>query len=540
MDYSLILTNDIGNTVKPDDVFIRRLYNYYNKGGFRNIMTENVITLLINYFILFFINFLTNCIEYSKLNDLSSDTNHNFGEFINISNIFPSSPYFILCFVAYTLYLFCLTINVVNTIRSAWKIKNIYENQLNIPKNAIEFISWNKVMDRIILTYPDPNLNPYTITSKIMREDNLKISFYRYQEFTKTRMTEFLERNFTYCFISPLFNKQSQITEETIDNYKEKVKRHLILVGVLNLFALPFAIYIVLVYSLINYGEQIYHNPELIIERQWTIKALWRLRYYNELEHQYLQRRNNIGNILKCILDAKKKKATISIIIRFINFVLGSFFILLIGLSFINDNILTDCIVAFNRNVLWFIGVIGAIILLLRKGINDTTPLHQEKEDKLFVALEEYVRTINPKWFQPDMRTKCIQLFSSLYQYKIVFILLEIINLVISPYYVWLWYKEIKKINLNDLIEYHQTLGYVSKKSILTNFNTISKEQHTYASLEEFKNNNEDWHSASLWYQQAQTSLADATNSGFKWSNTSSELNQTLETTVVFGDPRPS
>ena len=75
-------------------------------------------------------------------------------------------------------------------------------------------------MDRIILTYPDPNLNPYTITSKIMREDNLKISFYRYQEFTKTRMTEFLERNFTYCFISPLFNKQSQITEETIDNYK--------------------------------------------------------------------------------------------------------------------------------------------------------------------------------------------------------------------------------------------------------------------------------------------------------------------------------
>ena len=85
---SLILTNDIGNTVKPDDVFIRRLYNYYNKGGFRNIMIENIITLLINYFILFFINFLTNCIEYSKLNDLSTDTKHNFGEFINISNIF--------------------------------------------------------------------------------------------------------------------------------------------------------------------------------------------------------------------------------------------------------------------------------------------------------------------------------------------------------------------------------------------------------------------------------------------------------------------
>ena len=537
---SLILTNDIGNTVKPDDVFIRRLYNYYNKGGFRNIMIENIITLLINYFILFFINFLTNCIEYSKLNDLSSDNKHNFGEFININNIFPSSPYFILCFVAYTLYLFCLTINVVNTIRSAWKIKYIYENQLNIPKNTIEFISWNKVMDKITLTYPDPNLNPYTIASKIMREDNIKISFYRYQEFTKTRMTEFLERNFTYCFISPLFNKQSQITEETINNYKEKVKRHLILVGVLNVFALPFAIYIVLVYSLINYGEQIYHNPEIIIERQWTIKALWRLRYYNELEHQYLCRRNNIGNILKCILDAKQKKATVSIIIRFINFVLGSFFILLIGLSLINDNILTDCIVAFNRNVLWFIGVIGAIILLLRKGINDTAPLHQEKEDKLFVALEEYVKSINPKWFQLNMRKKCVKLFSSLYQYKIAFILLEIINLIISPYYVWLWYKEINKINLNHLIEYHQTLGYVAKKSILTNFTTILKEQHTYASLEEFKNNNDDWHSASLWYQQAQNSMLDATNNGFKWSNTSAELNQTLATTVVFGDPRPS
>ena len=60
------------------------------------------------------------------------------------------------------------------------------------------------------------------------------------------------------------------------------------------------------------------------------------------------------------------------------------------------------------------------------------------------------------------------------------------------------------------------------------------KEPHTFASLEEFRNNNENWHSAEMWYQQAQASVQGTTDDRFKWTN--EEFNDTLATTIVFGD----
>ena len=126
---SLILTRNIGNTNTPDDIFIRRLYNYHLKGGFRNIVVENGISLLINYFLIFFINFLTNSVDYTALVNLDDEEKHHISEFIHMSRIFPSSPYLIICFVVYSIYLICSTINVITTIRIAYDIRNIYQNK---------------------------------------------------------------------------------------------------------------------------------------------------------------------------------------------------------------------------------------------------------------------------------------------------------------------------------------------------------------------------------------------------------------------------
>ena len=558
---SLILTRNIGNTNTPDDIFIRRLYNYHLKGGFRNIVVENGISLLINYFLIFFINFLTNSVDYTALVNLDDEEKHHISEFIHMSRIFPSSPYLIICFVVYSIYLICSTINVITTIRIAYDIKNIYQNKLNIDKTQIQLISWEKIVEKIMAIYNDPNLNPYTISSKIMRQENLTIALFRYRNFTKSKMTKFLEWNFIYCFITSLFDKNGNITDITVSNYKNRVKQHLWIVLAINILALPFILYIILIYSCIKYGEKFYHHPELITERQWTIKAKWRLRYYNELPHQYTNRKKNISNILTKILDSREHYATTSIIVRFINFILGSFFILLLVMSLINDNILTDCLVAGNKNVLWFLGVIGAFILVCRKATKPNETLHREKEEKLFNALKEYISSINPKWFEYENRSHSISLLSSLYQYKVSFIFLEIWNLILSPLHIWRWSKEINNINLTEILDDHCILGYVAKKSIFTNFQILSRNPHTFSSLSEFRINNESWNSASLWYQQALDSFIGDDNN-FNWSvfeennkntenintihnrngkvyhrvNSDPNFNNILDTTIIFGN----
>ena len=534
---TIILSRYLGNLNTPDDTFIRRLYNYHYKSGFRNIMTENIISLLINYFLIFFINFLTNCIKYRELVNLDSGE-HKLSNFIDMHKWFPSNLYLIICFVLYIIYLLCLTINTITEIRVAWSIKKIYKEKLGITTNGIQVISWNNVVDKIRKAYPDPNLNVYTIASKIMRHDNIAISIYRSDLLKINKMSKFLEWNFTYCFINSLFNKKSDISEETLNNYKNRVKRRLKIVSIINILALPFAIYIVLIYSIIKYGEKFYHHPELVSKRMLTIKSRWRLRYYNELPHQFQRRINQCNNIMETLVNTKKN-IVLNVVVRFIAFVLGSFFILLLILSIINDNILTDCYVFGSKNVLWTIGILGAILIIIRRSINSNNDFSPDKEEKLYKELSDNLASINPKWFRVDMRKRCMKLMNSIFQSKLMFILLEIWYLIMSPYYLYVWFYQIDNNHhkIIQLLEKHYILGYVSCKSIFTNVNIVTKESHSYASMKQFHINNPDWGDIMMWYQNLrQSSIVEE----FDWNNIESpllsntQINEVLSSTILF------
>jgi hypothetical protein len=532
---SLIISKKLGNINSPDELFIKRLYNYHYKGGFKSIMTENIVSLLINYFLLFFINFLTNCIDYHGL-VFNEQQNIDFFNYINMSNWFPQNAYLIICFVLYTIYILCCTINTIFTIQISWKIRKIYYKKLNIKDTELKLIDWNTVVDRIKIIYPDPNLNIYTIASKIMRKDNLTICLFRHNDLIKYRMSKFLEWNFIYCFVNSLFDKNDNITQELLDNYQKNVKKRLKLVIIINLLALPFILYIIMVYSIIKYGEKFYHHPELITNRQMSIKSKWRIRYYNELPHNLGTRLCKIDVIVKKLIS-NNNYTPINVIIRFSNFILGSIFILLLSLSVINDNLLTECYIG-NKNMLWLLGIMGAVILLSRKLSisNSNSILSEEKEKNLFANLQKLLASINPEWFSVGMRKKCMLMLNSIYKYKILFILLEIWYIVVSPYYIYQWSKQIKKINIKEIIEQHYILGNVVSKSLFTNINLVTKDPHCYASLQEFKKNNPEWVDIMSYHLRTGTSFIDEP---FVWENASQlegGFRDCLNTTIIFGN----
>ena len=119
----------------------------------------------------------------------------------------------------------------------------------------------------------------------------------------------------------------------------------------------------------IPYGEIYYNNPSLILSRTFTKKSKWKLRYYNELEHEFNNRIEKAS--LHCNNYTKLFSNNITdIIFRFIIFICSSFFIILVILSLINDKILLNLLLTPNQSVLWFIGIMASLIAILRKKNN--------------------------------------------------------------------------------------------------------------------------------------------------------------------------
>jgi hypothetical protein len=67
----------------------------------------------------------------------------------------------------------------------------------------------------------------------------------------------------------------------------------------------------------------------------------------------------------------------------------------------------------------------------------------------------------------------------------------EILNLLLSPYYLWKWRKEVSQnaSMILGLMENHYILGNVCSHSIFTNHNELINNPHMLISLKEFKLN---------------------------------------------------
>jgi hypothetical protein len=293
---SLLLSTNYYNPDILNDNFLKRVYNYYYMKGHIPIIVEKCSYILINLFLIFFINIITNCIDYKGLYNFErnitilSDTNtknNNILSYINLNYIFPKNIYLVICLVIYFLYLVCMIINCINEIKLVLEMRDIYREKFNIMNNELEYISWNRVVEKLKLVYNDPNINIYTVTNRILKKENIIINLYKSNLKHLPSISKLLEWNFIFCFISPLFNNNSDIIVDNKEKFRNRVRNRCILVCIINFISIPFILYIVVIYMLIKDGEQFYNNPELSFDKQLKVNGFWKLRYYNELNHLY-------------------------------------------------------------------------------------------------------------------------------------------------------------------------------------------------------------------------------------------------------------
>ena len=487
---SLIL-EDLPTT--PNDIYLKKIYYYYYKKGYKNIITESITNLLINYFLIFFINFISNCIDYEGLISINSNDHHShsFLDYVSIGNWFPKNPYLVICFLIYIFYLICLTIQTYFEIESAKKMRDVYL-KFEINDNNIKEIEWEEIMNHIIQSYSDPNLNHYTIISRILRNENIIISIMRSNKIDITSLSQIIEWNFIFCFINFINHfteyNQTLYNQSVFFKYKEKIKTRIKIVGFINLLSLPFAIFIILIYNLIKHGETFYYNPQLICHRDIDINHQWILRYYNELPHQFEIRmkksKKNIFQILK-----KRNNTYYSVIIRFLIFLASSVVLLIIILSLINENILTKCYLFYNKPLIWVLTLVGTFIIFARKSINNFGELTGgDGASDQKTELKEYYKNLQELnlGIHPDNIN--IQFIKKIYNFQVYYMIKEILLLIKSPFILYQWYLNSDQMadSILNLLEEHFSVGYISYKSRITNLDLIKSEPHTYASFINF------------------------------------------------------
>ena len=544
LEYSLLIDNT-GNKKEINSLFLFNLYYYYHNKGYSNLLLTELTNLLILIYTVFIIIFSVQCVNFKGLINYNTKEIIQLKDYIKINNFWEFNPFIIICIVLFTGYILIRLISVYASVKKFWKIRKIYNEELEISDSDIQHLSWNEISNKIIKFYCNPNLNSYTMALKIMTKENLIISVYDELDnldFHKYPLTKLLEWNFIFCFINPLINENREIDNDikmNKDKYIKQALSNIKKVTIINILFLPFLLIFMLLYMILQYGEQFYNNPKLIVNRQWSIKSSWKIRYYNELPHLFYNRIEKGGQAVK-EYDKQFPSKISETISQFLAFMIGSLFLILVILSFLNENLLINLNITNNRPILWYMGIFGGILTLTKAFINKTILFDPEKYLK---KVTEYI-DLDDEWTKKPKDKSVRNGLLKLFPQRVILLLEECYCLLLTPYILWFVLRKETHLICNYLINnleiHHSVNGLIHKNSLFINYSQIQNHKKTHKSLENFKKNTPEYELSHFLYNQ-ETYYDSNSNSNSNgnvnvnsntFNNTNSNVQSPLGTTI--------
>ena len=346
-------------------------------------------------------------------------------------------------------------------------------------EDEIHKLEWDAVINKISDKL-DEKLDIYYINNIITTKDNYLILLLDHKILDFYHLSELMEWNIRYCIFLNIFDSNLKIDKSVMTNKTKiinSIKYQMKVISIINFMFMPFLAIFILFYNFFNYGEEFYSKPDLIISRIFSKNEKWKLRYYNELEHDFNKRILNAEKYCKKYSQCFSNKLY-NLISRFLVFIFSSVFIVLVILTFINDKILINLLIFKNHSMLWFIGLLASFIALLKKQ-------NEDNNSKKYMEEISKIINIDKKWVEESNKnTVKTQLFN-MYQYKIFILIKDIIYTVITPFKLWILSYDIENI-INFIIKntkYHEDLKYICKPSYIDN-EIYMKSHETYDNSE--------------------------------------------------------
>lgn len=472
------------NDFYNNTAFIHQLYNYYTFKGYYNLISNQVINIIVSNFIVFFIIFFGNCVDLHGI--LTLDSNANIQEFIDISNFFNINYFIWILLIFFYIISFMKIISVLDDMYVYKNISKFYKNTLKLTDKELDYVEWNTIIDNI-KEKTTQDLDIFYINNIICSKDNYFLYLLHNNVLQINSLNKLLEWNLYFCIFFSVYNNNFKINDNIFtekNKYANKIKIKMRIISIINLIFMPFILTLVTFYHLFSYGEIFYNNPKTIISRGYSTREKWRLRYYNELQHEYDERIRIIEKISSEYIRLFKNKIVI-ILFRLLIFLLSSILLVLVFLSIINDRILVNLIIFPNKPVLWVIGILAPLIALFRNYMNyEKKRSPQDVLDDLSqhtLIYEEVIDNAHRSWVYKKI--------SKNFTFKGLIFLKDIISITLTPFSLWKisYYSENILEEILHITVPHNRLGFICNNS---NFEDYSCKSYEENSLEDNSINN--------------------------------------------------
>ncbi|KAG5645076.1 hypothetical protein DXG03_007166 [Asterophora parasitica] len=470
-DYEKALWNWVN--VYNLDAFLQEVYYYYEGKGIYSIALSRGLNLLTVGFVIGFSTFLLGCIDYSRIrHGKPTQLSHVVIDHC-VSRFSGFTLLFFILFIAF--YIWQIVAFVLGILRLV-DMYSFYTHLLKIPDADIQTISWPEVVRRIgAIREENPitaissksarksndattaKLDAHDIANRIMRQENYLIALFNKEvldlrvplptvlkrfvtEEGKGKMlTQALEWNIRFCLMEFLFDQHGRVRKVFLKSKNraaliEGLKRRFVFMGILNAIFAPFIVLYLLMYSFFRYFEEYHKDPSSIGGRRYTSFARWKFREFNELPHFFVRRLDE-SYPLASMYIGQFPNEKMTLVMRFVAFVAGSFAAVLLLATVIAPDIFVQFEITPHRTAVFYLGVFTAGLAVARGMIPDDNRVFDP--EMLMTDVIVYTHYMPDEWKGQLHSKKIHQEFGELFAMKVLIFVQEVVSVVLTPFVLW-------------------------------------------------------------------------------------------------------
>lgn len=416
------------------DDFLITFYLHYIGKGFYSIIFEKIFDFLIKLFVIFFSMFLVFCVNYTILFQ-----EFDFKSSISLSSKNQGSVMFYITLIMFCFYIIFELIIIFNLYRKHYDMKIFFEHRLDIQDCNLQYLSWFNILTKFMelqkkmkFCLMKDELTPHDIINRIMRKENYMIALYSDKIIDlsitlpifkrKIFFSKQLEWNINKCILNYIFDG-SELRHDLND---KDLMKNMYIYGIINLILSPFICIFVILYFFFRYMEEYRQHPKNVGSRQWNPYSNWILRDFNELPHEFKKRLQKAYSDTNDYIS-QFTNIFLTIVLKFITFISGSFIAILLCLTFYNEQF-THVIISHDRSVLWYIVMFGLILGITRSLIPDENMIFEPE-----TILKQVIKHIH--YFPKNSNIYDVyEEISILFSYKIISVFEEILSVIINPF----------------------------------------------------------------------------------------------------------
>jgi len=302
--------------------------------------------------------------------------------------------------------------------------------------------------------HEQPNLDPLSITQRIMRKDNYMISFWNQGYMEKScRINKryywcsTLEFAIYQCILNFMFNHKMEIRPSFCLDSKSLEKR-LKTCAIFVLVLEPFLLVFTIIHFILRHVYDSKTTQNYMGNSRWSASSKWIFREYNELPHYFekrIQPSYKIADEYCNLFGTSEYITSVGLVLKFIGGSIGS--VLLVLGIIVNDSLLLH-VQLFGRNLVWYAGIAG-ITYSVGKSLTTTTKTTQSSsvyasETNLFYDMDTKLKQISHHthyypyhWKNRGWDSTVYTNFKTYFDSEVKLFVYELVALLLTPYILY-------------------------------------------------------------------------------------------------------